>query len=293
MTIAMCYLSPEGVVLGADSTASVTYPDGTFHYFNHAQKLFQIGDSGSLGLLTWGLGGLGEESYRTQIAELADSLESDPAKDVEEVAQRWARQFQSAYSSALAGPIARCKELAAKQPFQQNQASPSSRSEEEEIEFIGLREGLVVGFCIAGAVQPNRRTTAFQVVFEPLSDSVNAVQVFGIPFWGAPNMIQRLISGADPALRDGILRSGKWEGTEDDLDAVMGQQQLSHAILPVRDAIDFVHTCIYSTIKALKFSSLKQICGGPIEIAVITTDRPFRWVRHKSFDAAIAEGDRL
>jgi hypothetical protein len=72
----------------------------------------------------------------------------------------------------------------------------------------------------------------------------------------------------------------------------MVQQRLSHAILPIRDAIDFVYTCIYSTIKALKFSSLQQICGGPIEIAIITTDRPFRWVRHKAFDAAISEGER-
>ena len=54
--------------------------------------------------------------------------------------------------------------------------------------------------------------------------------------------------------------------------------------------IDFVHACIASTIKAMKFSNLAQICGGPIEIAVITTDRRFRWVRHKEWDAAISEG---
>jgi hypothetical protein len=28
-------------------------------------------------------------------------------------------------------------------------------------------------------------------------------------------------------------------------------------------------------------------CGGPIEIAVISTDRRFRWVRHKNFGAAL------
>jgi hypothetical protein len=60
-------------------------------------------------------------------------------------------------------------------------------------------------------------------------------------------------------------------------------------MLPIRDAIDFVHSSIYSTIKALKFSQFPQVCGGPIEIAVITSDRPFRWVRHKRFDAAITE----
>jgi hypothetical protein len=63
-------------------------------------------------------------------------------------------------------------------------------------------------------------------------------------------------------------------------------------VLPIRDAVDFVHACIYSTIKALKFSNFSQICGGPIEIATITTDRQFRWVRHKPWDAALTEGDR-
>ena len=63
-------------------------------------------------------------------------------------------------------------------------------------------------------------------------------------------------------------------------------------MLPIREAIDFVHACIYSTIKAMKFSNFSQICGGPIEIAVITSDRRFRWVLHKDWDAAVLEGVR-
>jgi hypothetical protein len=42
--------------------------------------------------------------------------------------------------------------------------------------------------------------------------------------------------------------------------------------------------------KAFKVSNLSQICGGPIELAVIRTDRRFTWVRHKEWDAALAEG---
>jgi hypothetical protein len=60
--------------------------------------------------------------------------------------------------------------------------------------------------------------------------------------------------------------------------------------LPIREAIDWVHASIYATIKMMKFSHLPPVCGGPVEIAVITTDKKFRWVRHKRFDAAIGEG---
>lgn len=293
MTIAMCYLSPEGVVLGADSTASLTYPDGTFHYFNHAQKLFQIGSSGSLGILTWGLGGLGEASYRTLIAELADDLDAKAPADVADVAARWADHFWKAYSTQLDPLLKKVHALHVKPAWTPGATDPAARTEIEEKEYTALSHNLVVGFCIAGAVQPSRAPSAFQIVFEPLlSAAPTPVQVQGAPFWGAPNMIQRLIIGADPNLRAAILASGHWTGSDTDLDAIMAQQRLVPAILPIRDAIDFVHTCIYSTIKALKFSSLQQICGGPIEIAVITTDREFRWVKHKTFDAAISEGER-
>lgn len=292
MTIAMCYLSPEGVVLGADSTASINLPDG-FHYFNHAQKLFRVGEDGSLGMLTWGLGGIGSESYRTLIAELGDDLLANPPTDLAEVADRWANSFWTAYCIQLAQEIARLQALALKQPFNAAVPDPAARTEEEEREFWALSQGMVVGFCIAGAIGADRRTRAFQIVFDPLSGTAPVPEeVFGAPFWGAPNMIQRLILGFDPALRLELLRSGNWNGTEEELDTIMTRQVLSHAILPIREAIDFVYTCIYSTIKALKFSSYTQICGGPIELAVITTDREFRWVRHKELDAAIYEGER-
>ena len=78
MTIAACYLSAEGVVLGTDSTATmfVSGPGGqigSYHHFNFTQKLFEFGDRGStVGIALWGLGSLGNKSWRTLIAEIAD-----------------------------------------------------------------------------------------------------------------------------------------------------------------------------------------------------------------------------
>lgn len=46
---------------------------------------------------------------------------------------------------------------------------------------------------------------------------------------------------------------------------------------------------VYTTIQNMKFSHLAPVCGGPVEIALITGDRPFRWVRHKRLDAAIRQ----
>ena len=105
-------------------------------------------------------------------------------------------------------------------------------------------------------------------------------------------MINRLFLGFDPRIRTAIRESGRWQGDLEDLDDLLRGYVLSPPQLPMRDAIDWVYSCVYCTIKAIKFSNLPQTCGGPIEIAVITTDRKFRWVRHKEWDSAITDGER-
>ena len=77
MTIAACYLSADGVVFGADSTSTMFVPapggaGGSHHHYNYAQKIFQIGEHGSLGIGMWGLGNLHQVSYRTRAGALQD-----------------------------------------------------------------------------------------------------------------------------------------------------------------------------------------------------------------------------
>jgi hypothetical protein len=105
-------------------------------------------------------------------------------------------------------------------------------------------------------------------------------------------VVQRLYGGFDPRIPAAVIASGKWTGTEQELVQVFSAYRVDHPTIPIRDAVDFVYSSIYSTIKTLKFSASAQVCGGPIEVAVITTDRAFRWVRHKAWDAAINDGEQ-
>jgi hypothetical protein len=290
MTIAACYLCSEGVVLGADSTTSRAMDGGGYHYFNHNQKLFELGENATVGVVTWGLAGLGSKSYRTLIASLSDDISKRDPAGMAEIAKRWADLFWPEYQAELKTFIKRCKDLGAKSAYNPAAPSPTARTEAEEKEFKNLKSQMVAGFCIAGYWK-DRKTTAFELIFDPLATgpAVRELPALSFTFWGVPNLMKRLIFGVDDAAKEDIVASGKWSGTAADLDKVLEKQILGHGILPVRDAIDFVHTCIYSTIKALKFSSLFQICGGPIELAVITSDRRFRWVRHKNWDSAVLE----
>ncbi len=283
-------------MLGADSTSTYFTPAGP-HYFNNGQKIFEIGQDSTLGIVTWGLGGLSISSHRMLVAVLADDLKKKKPKSVQEVAERWCDQFWTAYTTSPLRPdIDACRALHGRPAFDPIAvpAPADMRTKAEDDKYKTLRSTLRVGFCLAGYVATDHTPAAFQMLFDPTMQACPAPTAIPIGkqrYWGAPNMIDRLIKGCDQRFRDAILKSGKWNGSEADLDQLIAKQGLSHPPAPMRDAIDFTHACILSTIKALKFSELAQTCGGPIEIAVITVDRPFRWVRHKQWDAAITEGD--
>ncbi len=292
MTIAACYLPSEGVVLGADSTSTMFVqgpgpdPTGAEHFYNYAQKVFQIGESSTLGIAIWGLGSVGPISHRTLIARFGDQLQAQPAASMADVANRWAQFFWTAYSSHFAQILQRTQQL----------LGQAARTPDEEAELAYYVQNLSGGFCLGGYCGPDRVPEAFELAFGPAQTGAAAPQALTIgnaKFWGSPNMIYRLIYGIDFGILEAITQSGKWTGTPDELIALVLPFRLAQPVdLPIREAIDWVDTSIYTTSQALKFSHLAPICGGPVEVAVITTDRSFRWVRHKKLDAALSQGGR-
>jgi len=290
VTIAACYLSAEGVVFGADSTTTMSVPNPTpgnapsEHHYNFAQKVFQVGDEGCLGITMWGLGNLAQTSYRTLIARFADQLRANPQPTMAAIADRWTEHFWAAYSSEYAPVLQRVGQLTG--------ITIRTPSEDDELEF--LHQSFSGGFCLGGCCVPDRTPQAFEINYDPEMQTPHpprALEVGSAKFWGCPNLIQRLIYGVDFQILDAIEGSGKWSGTNTELLELVRPHILSQPFdLPIREAIDWVHASIYTTNQAMKFSHLAPVCGGPIEVAVVTTDRPFRWVRHKRLDAALRQG---
>ena len=290
MTIAACYVASEGVVFGADSTTTIPVYDPATqlsppHHYTFGQKVFEFGDPGSsTGLITWGLGSLGQLSYRTLIAEVADTAKTQDLPALGDLANLWARVFWAEYVKAYEPLMIRARAIAAK-------GSAKTTEDCNELDWLF---SFSVGFCLGGRWRNGRRPGAFEIMFHPLMTDapVPGPLAIGSPkFWGCPNLMLRLAYGIDPELYDNILASGKWTGTRDELFALVNRAILgSPQDLPIREAIDLVYASIYTTIKGMKFSHLSPICGGPIEIAVVTTDRPFRWVCHKEMCEAVSEG---
>ncbi len=262
-------------MFGADSTTTIGD-----HHFNFGQKIFEIGDGGTLAIVTWGLGNILHTSYRTLYAEFAADLKANAPPTVQEAAQRWAAKFFSVYDGAI-GDAHRVADAAATTP--------------EEKEKVAARADLLrVGFCLGGVTPPNLRPAAFELEFSPTDTTVPApiqLPMGEAIFRGVPSLVSRMLYGIDPALFDAIAASPHWTGGEKGLADVVEPFVLGQPpMLPLRDAIDWIYSCIQSTIKGVKFSPWAPMCGGPVEVAVITSDRPFRWVRHKSLDAAVYDG---
>jgi hypothetical protein len=278
MTLAGCFVTAEGVVLGADSTTSVVTGGGP-HYFDHAQKLFQVDPEGGFGIVTWGTG---FPHYRQAIARFGDDLTRSPPSSVKDAAERWSITFWDFFSAQFADDFDRARVLAARRiAGQQLDAADAAHLKVVEESFVG--------FCLAGCIA-DRRPAAFELGFRPLEPRPNPVQVPDNrpTFWGAPKLVHRILYGADDDVVAALMSSGKWTGTEQELiDVILRNQLVVPVNMPIREALDFVHAAIHMTIKLMKFSHLPPICGGPVELAVITADRPFRWVRHKPLDAAL------
>lgn len=268
MTIAAAYLTSEGVVLGADSTTTITQPTAqggaVVQLFNHAQKVFEIGPQGQgrLALCTWGAGTAGTLSHRTVAARLADSLDSHATVDT-------------------------AKEILRKIVESELQAANAS----------GL-----LGYFIGGHDLGTRTADCWQVIFEHGQISrITQLQPGTAMFNGAPEFFTRVFHGYAPELpnliREGLkqadpaLNHPDFDGIFDTVFRDASQQVCAAGYTdpPIREAIDFVHTYLHITIKAFKFRSGPPVCGGPIEIGFVTTDRSFRWVCHKEFDTAIFE----
>ncbi|MGO8749104.1 MAG: hypothetical protein ACLQNE_24355 [Thermoguttaceae bacterium] len=159
MTIAACYVSAEGVVFGADSTATMFVPgpgpnpSGASHQFNCAQKVFEIGDNSTLGITMWGLGNLGDVSYRTLIAQFADMLVSQGAQSLSAVAGAWNQFFWQVYSAKFATVLQRVQHLL-------GQANRTPDEADELAFYVCTFSG---GFCIGGYLRHERLPGAYVV----------------------------------------------------------------------------------------------------------------------------------
>lgn len=266
MTIAAAYLVSEGVVLGADSSTTISVRTqqgggGVLQVLSHAQKIFEVGENSRFGVCTWGAGSIGNISHRTVIARLADAIKEDASvKDAAELL------------GEIAHPLAH----------------------ESNVDFVG--------YYLGGWNPKSHEPACFKIEVTPKEKKIDSLPLGMCSFSGMPFFFTRVFRGFDPRLRDSLREEIRHffpkESVPADFDHLFQKAfekatapliAAGHKDLPIREAIDFVYSYLHITVKAMKFSFGAPVTGGPIEIGFISTDRRFRWARHKSFLSAMLE----
>lgn len=252
------------MVFGADSTSTYTLP-GTppsYKFYNTAQKVFQIGEEGRarFGLCIWGDGMLGAFTHRAVVAWLAEK--ATDRTTVEEITQ--------------------------------DLVAIMNKPEAQVGRSVGG-----VGYAIGGIDGVSKKPSCNRVV----AMAGGMPQVIPVPmdsavFVGAPRFFLRAHNGFDPDLPSLLTKHlgpllpsvpDNFVGLVDHAVKAAGAELPQYVLqgIPLREAIDFVNMYLHLTVKAHKFMAGPPICGGAIELGFVTVDRPFRWVRHKSFDSGI------
>jgi len=260
MTICIAVKVGEGLILAADSTTTIQdAKGGVIKTYDYASKVAQIRDY-PIGVFSWGVGGLGARSTQSLVMEFEHDLPSaESAKDfkVKGIADQFFEFFKQRYYA---------------QPTPQKGDRPLL--------------GLFVGGYSAGGFFPEEywfelpKHTNVEV---RRPDNPDGSPNFGADWFGQTDAISRLIHGYD----DGFIRELINQGLDKAvIDQIVSAHKFEYPIvfnaMPLQDAIDLVVYLAQLTIGRFRFVAGVPVCGGEIDVAVITPGK-FDWSHRKQW----------
>lgn len=261
MTIAISVKVDDGVVLAADSAATMSVSGQTggsqvVNIYNNARKVFRLHNSRPVGAIVWGASAIGRFSigrlvkgFRAEVGAVGDHY------TIEGMAAEF-RDFIRRYCPPSTGPI---------RPHKANLlvAGYSAKSHFPETWEIGTGDEA-----------------------EDTPRLLRAEDNPGMNFFGMPLSLERLINGYDPLLavildQVGVTKEVKehfLKMCEHDIPRIICQSSM-----PIQDAIDLARFLADTATNFTRFCWGPNSVGGPIDIAVITQYEGFNWVSRKLF----------
>ena len=272
MTVVVCVKVSEGLVLAADSTVAIpgrltiggTTADGIVKTYNHGRKLCHIKDY-PVGVLTWGLALIGSRNIESLVREYEHGLLS--VQDSEEQGEALEFSVKDIASGLLSHLRAKYQDASA---------------------HAGDRGRRTLGVMVSGY-----SSSAFfpeQYLFElPRDEAVQPIRPdkdgkpdFGANWYGLTDAITRFHWGRDDNAM--ALLASKFSLAPDDIATAL--RPLQYGIIfdgmPLQDAIDYAVFIVNLEIGRYRFAIGAPLCGGEIDVAVITPEG-FEWVDRREW----------
>jgi hypothetical protein len=267
MTLAVAFKGPEGIALAADSRVTLTtvHPSGTqlSSYFDNATKLLSIQGQPFVGVVTYGMGALGQTEPRT--------------------AHSYLPEFEAHLAgchSARAKVADIAQEVGTFYLDQWNQAGMPVGDPNTPSMFF-----LVAGFDDGEAYG---RVYEVDVPNAPTPLERNPGGEFGLTFGGQHELVSRLLNGVDPqaaavAQTHLGLDDTQLKGLLADWGANLGLP-IPYQFLPLQDCVDLSTFLVTMTSAVQTWTVGVRGVGGAVDVATITRTEGFRGVKQKRIE---------
>jgi hypothetical protein len=269
VTIAVCLKVQDGLVLAADSAATLVAPGGVSNIYDNANKVVNLRKGLPIGIVFWGAGGLGNSSMTTLAKDLRLRLSdsNDPAWHLD--------------------PAAYTIEATAKK------AAQFLREEHYEPAFGTLTgDKPSLGFLVAGYSAGEQLAEGWETQVDPTGkwgEPVATIPLddFGMSWRGETEWITRIALGFGSQL-PGVLVGAMGLPPEDcgpAMDVVKSATEVAllHPAMPIQDTVDLASFLVDTTKAVMRFLPGAPTVGGPTEIATITKHEGFKWVARKHY----------
>jgi hypothetical protein len=271
LTIAISLKINDGIVLAADSATTLVQngPQGPIavNVYNNANKIFNLRKGLPVGVVTWGVGSIGEASTATLLkdfrARLTDGSEgwklAPNDYSIRQVADKL-RQF--IYDEHY------------RPRFNASTGNPE------------------IGFVVAGYSSNAANAEEFRIDIQQNGEcsgpsSVRLQGECGIAWSGQPEALNRLILGVSTKVP--MLLKSELQLDDERLRSLMQamvpklQAPLISPAMPLQDAIDLAEFLAEVAVQWSRFMPGAQSVGGPVEVAAISKHEGFRWIKRKYY----------
>lgn len=262
MSLGIAFKGPEGIVLAADSRVTLTTeklsPGGNFMFsstFDNATKLLKISHHDYVGVITYGLGAIGQNEPRTAHSLLPEFEEKLPKErlQIEKFAEKLCVFFEEQWKDKM----------------------PEEYSGQDLVFLIGgFDEG-----------EPYGKVYQVNIPSKPKPVEQNKGS-FGISWGGQLEFVNRLLKGFDPRLpsmAQSILNLSDDQKTQ--LERGLGpmlSSRIPYQFLPLQDCVDLSIFLIRTTMEIQAWMVAVRGVGGAIDVATITRTDGFTPVQQKS-----------
>jgi hypothetical protein len=289
MTIAICLKVGDGVVLGTDSAVSLIGEDERyFNVYESAEKTINLVKGLPVGMMTYGLGGLRGLSIGSLSRDLRARLQGgdpefpewtlDPETyTVGEIAARVKEFFyEDLYRAEFAPPPADAADGAGTERREEDQGPGAPVPRYPVIGFVlaGFSAGRQYPECCTIEVDQGGYCTGPSLLYGPEPAGV-------VDFWGMPEALNRLVYGWSADAHARLMAAGLSPLLANDV--LMSYTELTHPAMPMQEAIDLVRYLAEVTAGYVRFKAGAPTVVPPIDIAVITRHRGFKWVARKHY----------